>query len=347
MICQAVAGISDEYVAEAAEYKAKSRVSRKTARWLTAAASVLLAFGLGIFSVWFFTPSDMWGASTNALQLTVVRVDDKMASYAFVDMSPYEETVIESCRGELYRRHGDVSFYRIKGANDLARLIFEQDEDLWLIEFDSWIQPMSSERWKTSYWYTGGYFTDEDIAALDADAKITYADTLGIIYGVESAEDIISVKFEDADIDKTDIGDSVKIKAVTLRDSESAQRMYTLLCTLVDRDGNGWNGWVRVFADDEEYKNGTMPLSEQTEREVVVTLASGRKLKFNYSPTSSIIKKYGDGFGAELSEEDNEWLISVAEIDMQYHYYGDAKNNNAGNTAPENNAVTAVPSPAK
>ena len=109
MISTAISQISDDYIAEAAEYNAASRAPRKTWRWLTVAASIALVLGLGIFSVWFFTPSDMWGTSTNALQLTVVRVDDKMASYAFADMSPYEEAMIASWRGELYRRHGGAS----------------------------------------------------------------------------------------------------------------------------------------------------------------------------------------------------------------------------------------------
>lgn len=336
MISTAVSQISDDYIAEAAEYNVASRAPRKTWRWLTAAASIILMFGVGIFSVWFFTPSDMWGASTNALQLTVVRVDDKMASYAFVDMSPYEETMIKSRRGELYRQHGDARFYRIKGQNDISRFILENDDGLRLVEFESWIQPMSADRWQTSYWYDYGYVTDADIAALDAESEIFYGDTLRIIYGVESAKDIVSVKFEDADIDKTDIGDSIKIKSVTLRDGESLERMYEILCGMTERDA--WQGWVRIFAHDEQYKNGSMPLSEQTERRVTVTLAGGYQLRFDYSPTSSIIKKYGVGVGAELSDQDNAWLISVAGIDMQYRYYGDA-------ATYQDAAVTASPKP--
>lgn len=323
MISTAISQISDDYIAEAAEYNAASRAPRKTWRWLTVAASIALVLGLGIFSVWFFTPSDMWGTSTNALQLTVVRVDDKMASYAFADMSPYEEAMIASWRGELYRRHGDASFYRIKGQDELSRLIIDNNDGSHLVEFESWIQPMSADRWQTSYWYEYGYITDEDISALEVESEIYYSDTLRIIYGVESAEDIVSVKFDDADIDKTDIGDGIKIKSVTLRDGESLARIYEILCGMTERDA--WQGWVRIFAHDEQYKNGTSPLSEQTERQVTVTLDGGHKLRFDYSPTSSIIKKYGVGVGAELSEQDNAWLISVAGIDMQYRYYGDAE----------------------
>ena len=87
---------------------------------------------------------------------------------------------------------------------------------------------------------------------------------------------------------------------------------------------DAWQGWVRLFAQDEQYKNGELPLSEQTERQVTVTLDGGYKLRFDYSPTSSIIKEYGVDVGAELGESDNAWLISVAQIDMQYRYCGDA-----------------------
>ncbi len=340
MISTAISEISDDYVAEAAEYAAISRVPRRLQRWLTVAASIVLAFGLGIFSAWFFTPSDMWGANDHSLKLTSVRVDDKMASYAFVDMSPYEEAMIESWRGELYRQHGGVNFYRVKGADDLYRLVCETDDGLRLVEFESWIQPMSADRWQTSYWYEYGYITDADIAALDTESSIYYGDTLRIIYGAERAEDIVSVKFEDADIDKTDIGDSIKIKSVTLRDGESLERIYEILCGMTERDA--WQGWVRIFAHDEQYKNGTSPLSEQTERDVIVTLEGGYELKFDYSPTSSIIKKYGVGVGAELSEQDNAWLISVAEIDMQYRYYGD-DSHYGGETATPNMTHDAFP----
>lgn len=321
MISMAISQISDDFVLEAEEYVAGSKVPRRLQRWLTAAASIALVLGLGIFSVWFFTPSDTWGASENALRLTVVRVDDKMASYAFSDMSPYESGMLASWRGEPYREHGGTRFYCVKGAEDLSRLIMENDEGLHLMRFESWLQPMSFDRWQTSLWYTSGYLTDEDIVALDAESQITYGDTLSIIYGVDSAEGVRSIKFSDADIDKTDVGDSIKIKPVTLRDGESIERMYGILCSMTVR--GAWQGWVRIFADNEQYKNGTQPLSEQTERSITVTLASGHKLRFDYSPTSGIIKKYGDGYGAELSEQDNEWLISVAEIDIQYRYYGD------------------------
>ena len=322
MISMSISQISDDYVTEAAEYKTALRAPRKIRRWLTVAASIVLVFGLGIFSIWFFTPSDMWEVNTHSLQLTVVRVDDKMASYILLDMSPYEKAMIESWRGELYRRHGDASFYRVNGQDELFRLILDNGNGLHLVEFETWIQPMSADTWRTSYWYEYGYITDLDIAALDFESEIYYGDTLRIVYGVESAENIVSVKFEDADIDKTDIGDSIKIKPVTLRDVESLVQVYNILCGMTERDA--WQGWIRIFAQDEQYKNGELPLSEQTERQVIVTLGNGYKLRFDYSPTSSIIKKYGVGVGAELSEVDNAWLISAACIDMQYRYYGDA-----------------------
>lgn len=323
MISAAISQISDGYVTEAAEYKTALRAPRRPWRWLAVAASIVLIFGVGVLSAWFFMPSDTWGASTNALQLTVVRVDDKMASYAFVDMSPYERAAIASWRGEFYRRHGDASFYRVKGQDELFRLILDNGEGLHLVEFEAWIQQMSAERWRTSYWYECGYVTEADIAALTAESEIYYGDTLRIIYGVESAQDIVSVQFEDADIDRSDIGDSIKIKSVTLRDGESLVRMYAILCGMTEREA--WAGWVRIFAHDEQYKNGTLPLSEQTERQVTVTLAGGYKLRLDYSPTSSIIKKHGVEVGVKLSEADNAWLITAAGIDMQYRYYGDAE----------------------
>lgn len=322
MISAAVEKISDNYVSEAAECALSAKASRRSLRWMTAAASIALVLGLGVFSAWLFTPAEMWTASTNDLKITMVRVDDKMASYRLVDMSPYEQTMIKSWCGELYTTHAGTRFYLIKGQEGLYRLILENDEGLQLVEFDSWVQSMSADRWMTSYWYEQGYITDADIAALDTESEINYGDTLRIIYGVQSAEDIVSVKFEDADIDKTDIGDSIKIKSVILRDGESLERMYGILCGMTER--GAWEGWTRIFAENEQYKNGTLPLSEQTERRVTVTLDSGYKLRFDYSPVSSVIKKYGTDVSAVLDEQDNAWLISSAEIDMQYRYYGDA-----------------------
>ena len=322
-INKVISQISDDYIAEAEEYKAVSRAPHRLKRWLTIAASIVLVFGLGIFSIWFFTPSDMWEVNTHSLQLTVVRVDDKMASYILLDMSPYEKAMIESWCGELYRTHGNARFYCFKGQKSLSKLVLEQNDELHIVEFESWIQPMSVDSWKTSYWYEYGYITDEDIAALDVEPEIYYGDTLRIIYGVESAEDIVTVKFEDADIDKTDIGDGIKIKSVTLHDVESLTRVYSILCGMTECDA--WQGWVRIFAQDEQYKNGELPLSEQTERQVIVTLDGRYKLRFDYSPTSSIIKEYGVDVGVKLSEQDNEWLITAAGIDMQYRYYGDAE----------------------
>ena len=150
MISEMLSQISDNYIAEAEDYKFASRAPHRLKRWLTIAASIVLVFGLGVLSVWFFTPSDTWGVNTHSLQLTVVRVDDKMASYAFVDMSPYEQAAIASWRGELYRRHGDTSFYRIKGQDELYRLILDNNDGLHLVEFGAWIQPMSADTWRTS-----------------------------------------------------------------------------------------------------------------------------------------------------------------------------------------------------
>lgn len=167
---------------------------------------------------------------------------------------------------------------------------------------------------------------------------------LKIVYGVDSTEDIRSIHFGKYG-DEDSVSRRVKIKTVRITDKETLARIYGVLSSMTPMAyGQEWNSGS-ANARDEAYLNGEKPLSAQVDREITVTLASGRELTFYYYPVTGFMRRNRPEFYTVLPEAENRWLIDLAEIDMEWHDWGTEEEHDYGGEGDETATIPAVPDP--
>ena len=320
----------------------KRRKTKKRILW--GAAACFCACLLG-FSAWFFLPPTT--VTSNDQRIVVVRIDDHLVSYEILKtntMSRFERTLLPDEPGEVLAVHGDSTFYRPAGEEDLV-YIFQVDGDgkQRLLKFDDYVYTAGVDM-TTSYWYEMGWLDDEDIAALQGGGDGTMGGILKIVYGVDSTEDIRSIHFGKYG-DEDSVSRRVKIKTVRITDKETLARIYGVLSSMTPMAyGQEWNSGS-ANARDEAYLNGEKPLSAQVDREITVTLASGRELTFYYYPVTGFMRRNRPEFYTILSEAENRWLIDLAEIDMEWHDWGTEEEHDYGGEGNETATSPAVPDP--
>jgi hypothetical protein len=196
----------------------------------------------------------------------------------------------------------------------------------------------------TSYWYESGWLDDEDIAALREGDAPTLGDVLRIVYGMDSAEDIRSIRFGQYG-DGDSVSRRVRNRTVKVTDGETLARLYGLLAVMepipygTDLETGSAN------ARDEAYLNGEKPLSAQVDREITVTLTSGRELTLYYHPVTGLVRQNRPEFYTILSDAQNQWLISLAKIDVEWRDWGTEKAPDYGGEGCETATAPAVPEP--
>ena len=309
--------------------------------WVAAAAG-LCACLLG-FSAWFFLPPNV--ISNQALIFTVVRVEDQLLSYEIIQtktMSRFELLLLPDEPGEVLMTHGDSTFYRVAEAEDLVYLIqIDSNGNKTILKFEDYVSTAGVDMTE-SYWYTSGWLDDEDIAALQGGGDGTMGEILKIVYGVDSSEDIRSIRFGKYG-DEDSVSRRVRIKTVRIADRETVARMYGMLASMTSMAyGQEWHSGS-ANARDEAYLNGEKPLSAQVDREITVTLASGRELTFYYYPVTGFMRRNRPEFYTVLSEADNEWLIDLAEIDMNWKDWGTEKDYEYGGEGCETATTPTIP----
>ena len=328
---------------EAVQAPAMKRKKTKN-RILWGAAACLCACMLG-FSAWFFLPPNV--VMNDSSIITVIRVEDQLFCYKVIRtkaMSRFELLLLPEERGEVLAVHGDSTFYRAAGEEDLE-YIFQIDGDgkQRLLRFDDYVYTAGVDM-TTSYWYESGWLDDEDIAALQGGGDGTMGEILKIVYGVDSAEDIRSIRFGKYG-DEDSVSRRVRIRTVRITDRETVARIYGMLASMTSMAyGQEWHSGS-ASARDEAYLNGEKPLSVQVDREITVTLASGRELTFYYYPVTGFMRRNRPEFYTVLSEAENEWLIALAEIDMAWRDWGTEKEHVYGGEGDETATSPAVPDP--
>ena len=328
---------------EAVQAPAMKRKKTKN-RILWGAVACLCACMLG-FSAWFFLPPNV--VMNDSSIITVIRVEDQLFCYKVIRtkaMSRFELLLLPEERGEVLAVHGDSTFYRAAGEEDLE-YIFQIDGDgkQRLLRFDDYVYTAGVDM-TTSYWYESGWLDDEDIAALQGGGDGTMGEILKIVYGVDSAEDIRSIRFGKYG-DEDSVSRRVRIKTVRITDRETVARIYGMLASMTSMTyGQEWHSGS-ASVRDEAYLNGEKPLSVQVDREITVTLASGRELTFYYYPVTGFMRRNRPEFYTVLSEAENEWLIALAEIDMEWKDWGTEKEHVYGGEGDETATSPAVPDP--
>lgn len=335
-----------ELTSAAPVVKIRSNKRKKRRALWTAAAACFCACVLG-FSAWFFLPPPV--ADAQALVCTVVRVEDRLVSYKVIKtqtLSRFARLRLPDEPGELLTVHGDSTFYRAAGEGDLVYLIqIDGSGKQTILEFYDYVNTAGVDM-TTSYWYTSGWLDDEDIRMLESGKEpAPWDDILETIYSVSSARDIASVKFSKSDSDRSSVGDSVRVKTVTVRDAETLKKLYDLFPRLHLEGYGDEPPLSSVHACDEVYLNQERPLSVQINRTVTVTLTSGRELTVSYYPAEGVLKQNSTGYYTILSDAENQWLISLAEIDMEWRDWGTEKAPDYGGEGCETAVAPAVPEP--
>jgi hypothetical protein len=310
--------------------------------WVAAAAG-LCACLLG-FSAWFFLPP--MTVFNDALITVVIRVDDRLISYEILDqdtMSRFERMRLPDELGEVLVRHKDRTFYRVAGGSDLFYLIMVDGEGKTsVLEYEDYVPTVGMDM-TDSLLTENGWFTEEDIAALNVTTPPTMGEVWKTVYGVSSADGLQSIRFEKLHAYEGGVESRVRVKAVMVRDPETLARLYRMLASMIPADYDQKLNLGTVGAYDEAYLNGKAPLCAQTARDLTVTLESGRRVTFSYYPATGLLLQGGTRFYTMLSEADNEWLIDLAEIDMNWKDWGTEKDYEYGGEGCETATTPTIP----
>jgi len=331
-LLRALGDVDERYIAEYDSFRPKRRFGRLAA----AAASVVFVLAAGLFTMWLNAPANT-GYSEQILKTTILPIDGWLAEYQILDdydITNYEKLTVFSKPRELLAARSDASYYRLKDDTGIYRLIrVNNDGSEELLQFRRFSINLP-ENMTRSVWYELGLLTDEDLNGLYYGKTHNFGYVLESIHEVTSADGIKSVRFADAGVDNTRVGEKIKIKEVTLRDEASLERFYEILASLTRTDDSYRGG--RVFTSDEAYLSGEVPLSEQTEREVIITLKSGVSLSFVFQPTENRLFENYTIMYDPIPPEDTAWLIEAAGIDMEWRDWGT-------NEQPTGSETTSLP----
>lgn len=312
----AIGELSEEYILDAAEENIRTvsrarRIGRAARRIGAIAACLILLFGAGIYGYFWYNYD--FTAHEEMLKIYPVYLENRMMSYAAERIGEGEALFLPTRIGEEVWSSNGKTFYRFKGRDDYAELILDDGGTLSKVSFYTF-----------SMLPEGGIYSDEDGTdwhwrelvpeevwqEIDT-SPYTYRDILRVIYRVDDADDIAWVRFEKSNIDNTQIGRSVKVKTVTLRDADEIETVWDILVSISGTDHYAERPEPRVPLPDDVR-------SVQVVRNVTVSFKNGVKLEFEYTPSGG--EDCGLFYRIEgvdyyyLTVEQNHALIDLAEI---------------------------------
>ena len=262
-------------------------------KWVSVAACFVLLVST---SLWLLAPNE--GAYEHAAITTLIRLDERYyTSYTQVkEMNNYEALTLEGKIGELYLETETQNFYKLKGHDDIAELIvIPADGEAQLFRFDA----------LNYYDYDGA-------------ERYSLGFLLETVYNVTSADDIKSVKFEKAGSYKNHR--EIKIKSVLVDDREEVECLFNQLSAL-DGDEYQPSEYWYIYNHSEAYLNGTMPLTAQVIRKVTVKFKNNTSIEFTLDPLNRHLC-LRNLIVFEMSEQEMDLLIELAEINMEHVDYG-------------------------
>lgn len=273
--------------------KVKKKKKNGWVKWASMAACFALLVSA---SLWLFVPG--LGTSDQAAIYTSIKLDDVYcASYLHVnDMSNFDKLTLESKIGDLYLETETQKFYKLKGHDDIAQLIaVTNDGVIHLLRFSD-----------MNYWEKGA-------------EPFSFGYLLENIFNVKSADDIKSVRFEKAIYSNKDYYKMVKVNTVTVTDDEQIEKLFDVFGALVDTEITFSE---HIDHHSEKYLNGTLPLSIQTQRKVTMEFENGTSVEMLFDPYYKQLRWKGTNYFEGFAEEDLNWLIELAEINMEHVDYG-------------------------
>lgn len=309
-----IGDVREEWIADAAEENLRrvtraKRVGRLARRWgVLAACLALLLVGGYRFAKWYFPT----GAYEQVLRLTPIVIHNRFMQYELVRLGDGQEAMLPHRRGEYVGNLQGREVWHLQGREDYAELIIWDGEKWQLVrfnEYSAFAEGANLEWGKYADWFYATLLNPEEWQKIDTTAY-TLGEVLHNIYAADSADDIAWVRFEKSDIDNTQVGRSVKVKTVTLRDTEEIAQVWDILVGLTPYDDRLARPQPTVIKPDV--------LAVQIVRDVTVRFKNGAELTFEYSPAGGEdcglfyrVEGYSPYY---LTLEQNHTLIDLAGI---------------------------------
>jgi hypothetical protein len=277
--------VDEKFIAEAAPGKTISRKPTWGKWGVMAACLCLVVVGSFLFNLRSspdFNSMIGKGIVDTTATVTSIPVDEWMAWYEQMDISGSK---LERYVGNEYLKTEAVVWYFPDGVNNLKYLI-RKDTDNSL-----------------TLWRFASLETEEDEA-------YTYGDVLSIIYGVESAEDIVSITSAASKGNNTDLGQKIQkeVGTHTYSDREDIAAFYDIVKNVVcfgddSESVADQNRFTYSFSTDSEDKL-TSGESTYVTRSLTVTLENGTTIDgWQYDALSGSFFEYGGIFTQPLPDE--------------------------------------------
>ncbi len=180
--------------------------------------------------------------------------------------------------------NGNEGWYKVSGHEEAQYLIHVTGEEYTL--------------WKFSCFRSGEY---------------AYKDVLQLIYGLNSADDILSVSITAANMDSTDAGKKIQeeIGEYEIRDKAALKQIYDILCGLTCYGDNRWD-LIDYGGNDE-----SMTESVRSGRYLTLRLDNGVSIDtLKYTAVSGMFYEYGGIAYNRLSASDKEFIDRLFGIEM-------------------------------
>lgn len=222
------------------------------------------------------------GIEEQALTFSRVAIEEYCAIYYKV-ASVDSITLKESIGSEV---EGAQDWYKVSGHEDMQYLIFSDNDEYSLWEFDS--------------------FQDESYA---------YKDVLQMIYNICSAEDITEIIVAPATMDNTDEGKAIQNEIGTniITDDKDIETLYNVLSGLTCYGSDHWD--MIGLGDDSP---SGMQNQVRAGRYLTLTTAQGMKIDtLKYTGISGMFYEYGGIAYSALTMEEKSAVEEILNIELK------------------------------
>lgn len=222
-------------------------------------------------------------STDTTVHYTNIDIADRIACYHEVS---FDSIRLEKYVGEQYAATEDGIWYTPAETTNLKYLIKQESNG----SYSLWV------------------FSD---FVISGEASYTYGDVLKIIYGVNSADDIISITTTPSNSNNTDLGIAIQKEIGTneYTDRESIETFYNIVANVICYGANSTSKdddtrFTYSFSTDNKDKL-TSGESTYGTRFIQVVLADGTTIdSWKYNALSGCFFEYGGIFTEPLSDED-------------------------------------------
>lgn len=311
----AIGEVREEWILDAGEETVRRttrpRRAGKLARRLgtiAACLAILLTAGYR-FIEWYFPT----GAHEQVLRLTPIVLHDRFMQYELVRLGDGQRAMLPHRLGDYVGEQQGREIWKIQGREDMAELILLDGETWHLVRFNDY--STFAEGWQfdmaeDAEWLLADLLTPEEWAQIDTSAY-TLGEVMRNVYAADSADDIAWVRFEKSSIDNTQVGRSVKVKTVTLREADGLAQVWEILVGLTPFDDYRFERPQPAVVKPDV-------LAVQTVRDVTVRFKNGAELTFEYSPAGGedcgLLYRVEGYSPYYLTVQQNHTLIDLAGI---------------------------------